>query len=154
MTNYNYYTQQGNEYTLKVQKGYLTIMSMVVAGIGLVCFYFAKGEVPTILIGVMFFAMAALIFLRTTAKTVIDTKSKKISHQPFSFSQPMVFDFKDMEGFDSLTSYSGGIKASSTVGLTFTKDGKRKAINLRQGFMSTQGLHDVVKETEEIIKSA
>jgi uncharacterized membrane protein YfcA len=151
---YNYYTQQGNEYTLKVQKTYLTIMSVAVAAIGILCFYFAKGEIPAILVGIMFFAMAALIFLRTTAKTVIDTKAKTVSHQPFSFSQPMIFDFKDMDGFDSLTSYSGGIKASTAVGLTFLKDGKRKAINLRQGFMSTQGLHDVVKETEQIIKSA
>jgi hypothetical protein len=151
---YNYYTQQGNEYTLKVQKGYLTIMSMAVAAIGMVCFYFSKGEIPTILIGIMFFAFAALIGLRTTAKTVIDTKAKTVTHQPFSFSPPMVFDFKDMDGFDSLTNYSGGIKASTTVGLTFLKDGKRKAINLRQGFMSTQGLHDVIKETEQIIKSA
>jgi uncharacterized membrane protein YfcA len=153
MSSYNYYTQEGNQFTLKVQRIYLAIMSFALGVIGFVCFYFAKGEIPTILIGIMFYAFGALVFLRTTSKTIIDTKTKTVTHQPFSFSKPMQFDFKDMDGFDSLSNYSGGIKASTIVGLTFLKGGKRKVINLRQGFMSTKGLHDVVKETQQIINS-
>jgi hypothetical protein len=150
MKNYKYYIQQGNQYSLKVQKGFLYIMIALVLGVAMLLFTIAANATNN-LIGLMFVALAILFFLRTTASTIIDIDAKQIVVKAFSFSQPKIFHFKDYDGINQMSVSNYGVKGTSTVGMRFIVDGKAKEIRLLQSFMSTKGLHEVVKETEQIM---
>lgn len=150
MTNYKYYTQNGNQYTLKVQKVFITIMTLIVLGVAVMLFTINPNKTNN-LIGLAFVAFAALIYLRTTASTVIDKGAKQIIVKPFSFSKPTTYEFKDYDGINNLSISNNGLKGTSTVGLRFIVNGKEKEVKLLQTFMSTKGLHEVVKETESIM---
>jgi hypothetical protein len=150
MTKYKYYVQQGNQYTLKVQTGFITIVSLLLVALAVLLFTLNPDR-PSILIGLLFLGMAALVFLRTTASTIIDTSARQIIVKQFSFSQPVTYYFKDYEGINSMTVSNYGVKGTSLVGLRFNVDGKEKVVKLLQSFMATKSLHEVVKETEKIM---
>jgi hypothetical protein len=150
MENYKYYIQQGNQYSLKVQKGFLYIMIALVLGVAMLLFTIAANA-TNILIGLMFVALAILLFLRTSASTIINIDARQIVVKAFSFSQPKIFHFKDYDGINQMSVSNYGVKGTSTVGMRFIVDGKAKEIRLLQSFMSTKGLHEVVKETEQIM---
>jgi glucan phosphoethanolaminetransferase (alkaline phosphatase superfamily) len=150
MEKYKYYTQEGNRYTLKVQKGLFIIAGLLICSIAIVLFTI-KPDAVNILMGVVFLALGALVFLRITSSTIIDTASRQVIFKSFSFSKPMHFEFKDYEGFNNTTISNYGVKGTSLLGLRFNVNGKAKEVRLRQGFMSTKGLHEVLKETEQIM---
>jgi hypothetical protein len=150
MENYKYYIQQGNQYSLKVQKGFLYIMIALVLGVAMLLFTIAANA-TNILIGLMFVALAILLFLRTSASTIINIDAKQIVVKAFSFSQPKIFHFKDYDGINQMSASNYGVKGTSTVGMRFIVDGKAKEVRLLQSFMTTKQLHEVVKETEQIM---
>jgi hypothetical protein len=150
MENYKYYIQQGNQYSLKVQKGFLYIMIALVLGVAMLLFTIAA-DATNILIGLMFVALAILLFLRTSASTIINIDAKQIVVKAFSFSQPKIFHFKDYDGINQMSVSNYGVKGTSTVGMRFIVDGKAKEVRLLQSFMTTKQLYEVVKETEQIM---
>jgi hypothetical protein len=150
MENYKYYIQQGNQYSLKVQKGFLYIMIALVLGVAMLLFTIAANA-TNILIGLMFVALAILLFLRTSASTIINIDAKQIVVKAFSFSQPKIFHFKDYDGINQMSVSNYGVKGTSTVGMRFIVDGKAKEVRLLQSFMTTKQLYEVVKETEQIM---
>jgi hypothetical protein len=150
MANYKYYIQNGNQFTLKVQKKFIIIISLLVSGVAILLFTL-NPDTPNILIGFLFLALAALVFLRTTSSTIIDTTAKQIIVKQFSFSQAVTYNFNDYEGINSMTVSNYGVKGTSLVGLRFNVNGKEKEVKLLQSFMATKNLHEVVKETEQIM---
>ena len=150
MSNYKYYTKEGNQYTLKIQKVFIIIIATLILGVAFLLFVI-NTNTTNILIGLMFIALAALVFLRTTASTIIDTDAKQVIVKAFSFSESVAYNFSDYDGINQMSVSNYGVKGTSTVGLRFLVNGKAKEVKLLQSFMTTKTLHEVVKETEQIM---
>ena len=152
MQTLKYYIQEDGQYRLKNQKlAFIIFGSLIIAGGIALGINYPPEKPANLYIAIILILVGILIFLRSTAKVLLDVNAQYVSLQPFSFSKPKILYFKDFDGFNVLHITQLGIKGTSTVGMLFIVNGKKKEVKLRQTFMTTKSLHKVVKETEQIM---
>lgn len=150
METIKHFEQQGNTYTLKVQKGFFyTITFFSLAAIIAILIYSTGRATP---LYVAFFVFVGLLaILRTTAVLTFDNHNRQIQRKHFFFSSPTVYSFDDFDHFLISKQKSYFITVSVQAIMVMRKGNKTKHILLAQTLFTAKPLQRLSDEISAIM---
>ena len=129
MKHLNYFTQQGDQYILDIQKQRWTITTVVFIIGGIACFFFFDK-----FCGLLFLALGAFVSLRLTKKVVFDTAQRVVFHRNSILTGTEVLPFDNFENF-SVTRTKEGISSitlNDDFEMYFDMGGRSRKVILRK----------------------
>lgn len=152
MTQYKYFDQEGNRYSLKSNSTIAWARTVILLLAALYMFFGVSDRGP----GVLFFGyflifLAAASFLKTTKKLTIDTTARTVTDKHNAFFKERTYRFEDFERFHVYTQYINLIKANSFASIVFDENGKEKSVTLLITLFVTKPAQTAINEASEIM---
>jgi hypothetical protein len=150
MQTIKHFEQQGNTYTLKVQKGlFYAIAFFSLVAIIAILIYSTSKAAP---LYVAFFVFVALLaILRTTAVLTFDNHSRQIQRKRFFFSSPAIYNFDDFDHFLISKQKSYFITVSVQAIMVMRKGNKTRHILLAQTLFTAKPLQRLSDEISTVM---
>lgn len=150
MQTFKHFEQQGNTYTLKVQKGlFYTIAFFSLAAIIAILIYSTSKATP---LYVAFFVFVGLLaILRITAVLTFDNHNRQIARKRFFFSSPAIYNFDDFDHFLISKQKSYFITVSIQAIMVMRKGNKTRHILLAQTLFTAKPLQRLSDEISTIM---
>jgi len=154
MTQYNYFTQEGNKFHLKSKTSTAVIRAVICLAIAVILYFLIPSEKKIGAWGAGLFVVLALInILRSTKKLTIDIAAKTILHKNNALSGGVTYRFDEFVRFYVLTSsyLFKFITMDSTAFLVFDQNGREKQVPIVVGIFSTRPAQKAVNEVGDIM---
>ncbi|MBT2564384.1 hypothetical protein J7E50_23490 [Pedobacter sp. ISL-68] len=150
MQTLKHFEQQGNTYTLKVQKGLFYIIAFFsLAAIIAILIYSTSKANPLYI--AFFVFVGAMAILRATAVLTFDNHNREIQRKVFFFSSPTSYSFDDFDHFLISKQKSYFITVAIQAILVMNKGNKTKHILLWQSYFTAKPLQRLNEEISEIM---
>ena len=152
MSNYKYFTQDGNKFHLKTSMSTAVVRSVVCMAIGAALYLIIPAEKKIGIWAALLFLIFALInLLKTTKKLTIDRNAKTITHKNNALNGEVTYHFDDFESFYMLSTKYLFITMDSTAFFIFNQNGNEKRVPIVVGLFSKQPPQDAINEVSEIM---
>lgn len=145
MRELKYFTQNGNQYIMKGQRGFslVVIIGLAAAAVGGV---YAHLPGLTWICGILALLFIVAIFLK---RLVIDLDQQAFILKSGLFSTTTTVPFGDFLNFELASVRHSFIIVNTSLNICFTKNGKERALTIAQGF-TVRAMQNVLNEIEDI----
>lgn len=143
MRTFDYFTQDGDKYSLKSQKTQAILITAFCMLIGVYLL-----TIHQVILGLFMIVLGLLVLYRTTAKVVFDVKNNNIHCQKGMFNKETVYSFADFRGFTMRKNKYLNITTNSELRMNFETNGKYKEVTLHRGFRNTKYADKIAEEIE------
>ncbi|MGO4293305.1 hypothetical protein [Chitinophaga sp. RAB17] len=152
MSNYKYFTQEGNKFHLKTSMSTAVVRSVVCLAIGATLYFIIPAEKKIGIWAALLFLIFALInLLKTTKKLTIDPNAKTVIHKNHALSGEVIYHFDNFDNFYVLSSRYLFITLDSTAFFIFDQNGNEKRVPIVVGLFSKQPAQNAINEVTEIM---
>lgn len=143
-----YFTQNGNQYTMKRQMGF-SLVVIIAMGAAAIAGLFVNKPALTWICGIMTILFILAVALK---RVVIDMDRKEIYIKNGLFAPGFSIQFTDFISFQLASVRQSFITTNASLNILYTKNGKEKTAGIAEGF-TVRGMQQVLNEVEEIMYS-
>ncbi|NLR59459.1 hypothetical protein HGH93_15185 [Chitinophaga polysaccharea] len=152
MSNYKYFTQEGNKFHLKSSMSTAVARTVVCLAIGVAVYIIIPPEKKIGIWAALLFLLLGLInLLKTTKKLTIDPNAKTIAHKNNALNNEVVYHFNEFENFYVLNTKYLFITLDSTAFFIFTHNGNERRVPIVVGLFNKQSAQNAINEVSEIM---
>ncbi|MBS0027351.1 hypothetical protein ACTJJ0_12115 [Chitinophaga sp. 22321] len=152
MSNYKYFTQEGNKFHLKSNMSTAVVRTVVCLVIAAALYFIIPPEKKIGIWAALLFLVFGLInLLKTTKKLTIDPNTKTITHKNNALNGEVVYHFNEFENFYVLSGKYLFITLDSTAFFIFNQNGNEKRVPIVVGLFSKHPAQSAINEVTEIM---